>query len=240
MDQLYVWDRGVVVSSAHGVRWTRVRFSAVPLAGCCPGLHSVDILPALKREDSTVGQRAGPVSLLATSRLPNGVRRGDTGFVRDTSAPRGVWRVRRPSGRGIRLHRASRSSPRDGRDAPSRRFPCVLARAVPSACLPFVPRWAGTSGRGSLFACRVATASETPSRERCGGLRRPGGPQSNRQFLPVVLTHKYAVKRLNSGGCGRVVGFIPAVNGEAFSLTSRNAAVSLGGPSRAAAVVRSV
>ncbi|MBX0298067.1 hypothetical protein, partial [Haloarcula nitratireducens] len=41
-----------------------------------------DILPALKREDSNAGQRAGPTSPLATSRLPNEVRRGDTGFVR--------------------------------------------------------------------------------------------------------------------------------------------------------------
>ena len=79
------------------------------------------------------------------------------------------------------------------------------------------PRWAGTSGRGSRFACRVATASETPSRERCGGLRRPGGPQSNRQFLPVVLDRGYAVRGINSGGCGGVVGFISAVNGGAFS-----------------------
>ena len=171
----------------------------------------LDILPALKREDSSVGQRAGPVSPLATSRLPDGVRRGDTGFVRDTSAPRGVWRVRRPFGRGIRLHRASRSSRRDGRDAPGRPFRRVRARAVPSACLPFVPQWAGTSGRGSLFACRVATASETPSRERYGRLRRPGGPQSNRHFLSVVLDHRYAVKGLNSGGCRPVVGFILAL-----------------------------
>jgi hypothetical protein len=183
----------------------------------------VDILPALKREDSNAGQRAGPTSPLATSRPPNGVQQGDTGFVRDTSAPRGMWRIRRPFGRGIRLHRASRSSRRDGGDAPSRRFPRVRARAVPSACLPFAPRWAGTRGRGSLFACRVTTASETPSRERCGGLRRPGGPQPNRQFLPVALGYIYAVKAVNSDGCGPVVGFIPAVNGEAFSSNSRNA-----------------
>jgi hypothetical protein len=103
-------------------------------------LCALDILPALKREDSNVRQRAGPASPLATSRLPNGVRRGDTGFVRDTSAPRGVWRVRRPCGRGIRLHRASRSSRRDSGDAPGRRSPRVRARAVPSACLPFMPR----------------------------------------------------------------------------------------------------
>jgi len=181
-----------------------------------------DILPALKREDSNAGQRAGPESPLATSRLPDGVQRGDTGFVRDTSAPQGVWRIRRPFGRGIRLHRASRSSHRDGRDAPGHRFPCVRARAVPSACLPFVPRWAGTSGRGSRFTCRVATASETPSRERCGRLRRPGGPQSNRQFLPVVLTARYAVRGFNSGGCRSFAGFIPALKREAFSLKFRN------------------
>ena len=42
----------------------------------------IDILPALKREDSNAGQRAGPMSPLATSRLLNGVQRGDTGFVR--------------------------------------------------------------------------------------------------------------------------------------------------------------
>jgi hypothetical protein len=168
--------------------------------GLEPVRVGVDILPVLKGEDSSAGQRVAPTSPLATSRLPNGVRRGDTGFVRDTSAPRGVWRVRRPCGRGIRLHRASRSSRRDGGDAPSRRVPSVRARAVPSACLPFAPRWAGTSGRGSRFACRVATASETPSRERCDGLRRPGGPRSNRQFLPVVLTMTYAVG-----------GLIPAV-----------------------------
>ena len=115
------------------------------------------------------------------------------------------------------MHRASRSSRRDGGDATGRRFPRVRARAVPSACLPFVPRRAGTIERGSLFVCRVATASETPSRERCGSLRRPGGPQSNRQFLPVVLTHRYAVRGFNSGDCGVVAGFIPAVNGGAFS-----------------------
>jgi len=34
----------------------------------------LDILPALKGEDSSVGQRAGPTSPLATSRLPNEVR----------------------------------------------------------------------------------------------------------------------------------------------------------------------
>jgi len=161
------------------------------------------------------------VSPLVASRLPNGVRRGDTGFVRDTSAPRGVWRIRRPFGRGIRLHRASRSSRRDGGDAPGRRFPRVRARAVPSACLPFAPRWAGTIGRGSLFACRVATASETPSQERYGGLHRPGGPQSNRQFLSVVLDHGYAVRGLNTSGCGPVVGFIPALKHGAFSLNLR-------------------
>jgi len=173
-----------------------------------------------------VGQRAGPVSPLATSRLPDGVRRGDTGFMRDTSAPRGVWRVRRPFGRGIRLHRASRSSRRDGGDAPGRRFPRVRARAVPSACLPFVPRWAGTIGRGSLFACRVTTASETPSRERYGYLRRPGGPQSNRQFLPVVLLARYAVRRLNTCRCDGVVGFIPALKHGAFSSNFRNESAS--------------
>ena len=173
-----------------------------------------------------MGQGAGPTSPLATSRLPNGVRRGDTGFVRDTSAPRGVWRVWRPSGRGIRLHRASCPSRRDGGGAPGRPFRSVRARAVPSACLPVVPRWAGTSGRGSLFACHVATASETPSRERCGGLRHPGGPQSNRQFLPVVLAHRYAVMGLNSGGCAGVDGFILAENGEAFSSNFRNPPVT--------------
>jgi len=82
-----------------------------------------DILPTLKREDSTAGQRAGPTSPKATSRLPNGVRRGDTGFVRDTSAPRGVWRVQRPFGRGIRLYRASRFSQRDSWDPPIAGFP---------------------------------------------------------------------------------------------------------------------
>ena len=40
--------------------------------------------------------------------------------------------------------------------------------------------------------------------------------------LPVVLSHKYAVKKFNSGSCERVVGFIPAVNGEALSSISRN------------------
>ena len=179
--------------------------------------RTLDILPALKGEDSNAGQRGGPTVPLATFRLPNGVRRGDTGFVRDPSAPRGVWHIRRPFERGIRLHRASRSSRRDGGDAPSRRFPRVRARAVPSACLPFVPRWAGTIERGSLFACRVATASETPCRERCGSLRRPGGPQSNRQFLPVVLDHGYAVRGLNTGGCGGVVESIPALKHGAFS-----------------------
>ena len=120
------------------------------------------------------------------------------------------------------MHRASRLSRRDGGDAPGHRFPRVRARAVPSACLPFVPRWAGTSGRESRFACRVATASVTPSRERYGGLRRPGGPQSNRQFLPVVRNHDYAVRGLNTGGCGGFVGFIPAVNCGAFSSIFRN------------------
>ena len=55
------------------------------------------------------------------------------------------------------------------------------------------------------------------SRERCDGLRCPGGPQSNRQFLPVVLIVTYAVRGINSDGCGGVVEFIPAVNGGAFS-----------------------
>ena len=164
-----------------------------------------------------MGQRAGPVSPLATSRLPDGVRRGDTGFVRTTWIPRGMWRIRRPFGRGIPVPRASRSSRRDGGDAPSRRFPCGRARAVPSACLPCTPRWAGTSERGLLFACRVGTASVTPFRERYGSLRRPGGPQSNRQVLHVVLIPRYAVGRINSSGCGAVVGFIPAPNGEAFA-----------------------
>jgi hypothetical protein len=48
-----------------------------------------DILPALKREDSSVGQRAGPASPLATSGLPDGVWRGGTGFVRTTWAYEG-------------------------------------------------------------------------------------------------------------------------------------------------------
>ena len=34
----------------------------------------LDALPALKREDSSAGQRAGPTPPLATSRLPNGIR----------------------------------------------------------------------------------------------------------------------------------------------------------------------
>jgi hypothetical protein len=37
------------------------------------GLPTLDILPALKREDSNAGQRATLASPLATSRLPNGV-----------------------------------------------------------------------------------------------------------------------------------------------------------------------
>ena len=82
----------------------------------------------------------------------------------------------------------------------------------------------GTRGRGSLFACRVTTASATPSRGRCGSPRRPGGPQSNRQFLPAVRTATYAVRGLNSGGCRPTVGFISAVNGGAFSLHFRNTA----------------
>jgi hypothetical protein len=173
-----------------------------------------------------VGQRAAPASPLATSHLPNGVRRGDTGFVRTTWVPRGMWRVLRPFGRGIPLPRASRWARRDGGDAPGHRFPRVRARAVPSACLPCLPRWAGTSVRGSLFSCRVATASETPSRERCGGLRRPGGPQSNRQFLSVVRTHGYAVRGFNTGGCRPVVGFIPALKHGAFSSNLRNSVES--------------
>jgi len=39
-------------------------------------MFRINILPGLKREDSKVGQRAGLTSPLATSRLPNGVRRG--------------------------------------------------------------------------------------------------------------------------------------------------------------------
>jgi len=37
---------------------------------------ALDALPALKREDSSAGQRAGPTPPLATSRLPNGVLPG--------------------------------------------------------------------------------------------------------------------------------------------------------------------
>lgn len=88
--------------------------------------------------------------------------------------------------------------------------------------LPALRATVGTIERGSLFACRVATASVTPLRERYGGLRRPGGPQSNRQFSPVVLTCKYAVKGVNTGDCGGAVGFIPVLKHGAFSSTSRN------------------
>jgi hypothetical protein len=52
---------------------------------------------------------------------------------------------------------------------------------------------------------------------------------ANRSMTPcVVLTRKYAVERINSGGCGRVIGFTPAVNGEAFSLSFRNSVLLAG------------
>jgi len=189
------------------------------LTSCYQG-DGIDPVPALKREESSAGQRAGPASPLATSRSPESVRWGSTGFVRDTPAPRGVWRIRHPFGRSIRLHRASHSSQRDGGDAPGCRFPRVRPRSVSSACLPVLPRWAGTSGRGSLFACPVAAASVTPPRKRCGGLRRPGRVQSNCRFLSVVVTTGWAVRGLNSDGCGLAVGFIPALEGRGFLLDS--------------------
>ena len=106
------------------------------------------------------------------------------------------------------------------------RMPQALVSPPPGTSrtfgLPFWLRLVGMIMGGAGFDCRLVTALMTPVQERCGGLRRPGGPQSNRQFLPVVLGHEYAVRRLNTGGCDPVVGFIPAVNGEAFSSTFRN------------------
>ena len=146
-----------------------------------------DIFPALKGEDSSVGQRVGPVSPLATSRLPNGVRRGDTGFVRDTSAPRGVWRVRRPFGRGIRLHRASRSSRRDSEDAPGRRFPHVRARAVPSACLPFMPGGQAQSGEGRFLPAVSPRPRRRPLGNGAVAFVVRADPNPTASFCPLCL-----------------------------------------------------
>ena len=83
------------------------------------------------------------------------------------------------------------------------------------------------SSRERRWGCPRSSFSETPSRKRCGSLHRPCGPQTNRQFLPVVLDHGWAVKRLNSGGCRPVIGFIPALKSGAFSSNVPNSSGSV-------------
>ena len=81
--------------------------------------------------------------------------------------------------------------------------------------------WLRPTGRGLLFGCRrdaVAAASETPSRERYDSLCRPGGTQSNRQFLPLlggVLSDAGRHKRWESGA--NVYGAYPRPNGRGFA-----------------------
>ena len=81
--------------------------------------------------------------------------------------------------------------------------------------------WSRPTGRGLLFVCRrdaVAAASETPSRERSDSLRRPGGTQSNRQFLPLLgglLSDAGRHKRWESGA--NVYGAYPRPNGRGFA-----------------------
>ena len=166
---------------------------------------SLDILPALRGEDSSVGsfETALPsrddgrpaVSRTASDRSDN-PRLSACGFVDAPSAPRGVWRVGYPLGVARTTKRwCVAPTPVQG-DGP---------RAAPSAFPTVEATWSRPTGRGLLFACRrdaVAAASETPSRERYDSLRRPGGTQSNRQVLPLsggVLSDARRHKRWESG-----------------------------------------
>ena len=149
----------------------------------------IDILPALKGEDSSVGSfetaspfrdDGRPVVSRTTSDRSDNPRLSACGFVDAPSAPRAGC-----GGLGIR---SEWPVPRRGTwpPSPSRvmgRGPCHRPFSTVEAT------WSRPTGRGLLFACRrdaVAAASETPSRERYGSLRRPGGTQSNRQFLPLL------------------------------------------------------
>ena len=115
-----------------------------------------------------------------TSDRSDNPRLSACGFVDAPSAPRGVWRVGYLLGVArTAVRRCVAPIPVQG-DGP---------RAAPSAFPTVEVTQSGPTGRGLLFGCRrdaVAAASETPSRERYGRLRRPGGTQSNRQFLPLL------------------------------------------------------
>ena len=148
-----------------------------------------DVLPALKGEDSSVGSfetavpsrdDGRPAVSRTTSDRSDNPRLSACGFVDAPSAPRGVWRVGDPLGVARTAGgRCVAPIPVQG-DGP---------RAAPSAFPTVEATQSGPTGRGLLFVCRrdsIAAASETPSRERYGSLRRPGGTQSNRQFLPLL------------------------------------------------------
>ena len=134
------------------------------------------------------------------------------GFVDAPSAPRGVWRVGYPLGVARTAgRRCVAPIPVQG-DGP---------RAAPSAFPTVEATQSGPTGRGLLFGCRrdsIAAASETPVRERCDSLHRPGGNQSNRQFLPLLgglPPDAGRHKRWESGA--NVYGAYPRPEGRGFA-----------------------
>ena len=166
-------------------------------------MNVVDVLPALKGEDSSVGRRGDP----------NNPRLSACGFVDAPSALRAGC-----GGLGIR---SEWPAPPNGGAWPPR----------PSRVVGHGPRhrpfstveatWSRPTRRGLLFGCRrdaVAAASDTPPRERYDSLRRPGGTQSNRQFLPLLdglLSDARRHKRWESGA--NVYGAYPRPNGRGFA-----------------------
>ena len=173
--------------------------AGVALAGC------VDILPALKGEDSSVGRRAEPTSpgcqLAGLWTLLRPFAQGVAGWVSARSGPHHRTAVRGPHARpGFVGH-----------------GPCHRPFSTVEAT------WSRPTGRGLLFGCRrdaVAAASETPSRERYGSLRRPGGTQSNRQFCPCWVVECPTPGGMSVGRAGRTcTARIPALKDGALRLS---------------------
>ncbi len=185
----FVWVRRGCVRRGPDrvVRRERRDSRLLPPIRCDPTGPSIDILPALKREDSSVGRRAVPSA-------PEGnflTSRGGTGFVRYTSAleTRG-WRIRRPRGTGIRLCRTRYRLNRGVRMPGNRpRLERERTRVVPSTILRRRGRSATANGAcfGVLSLPRLRGRCRPSPVTGRGTVRTADEPQQRTPHrLPVV------------------------------------------------------